>query len=60
MYSIHPVKELISDKNKKMVFIHTPKCGGTYVSSILSHLNIKNNGHEQAILKNVRIFCIHI
>ena len=56
MYSIHPIKELTSDKNKKLVFIHTPKCGGSYVSSILSHLNIENKGHEQAILNDNYIY----
>jgi hypothetical protein len=56
MYSIHSIKELTSDKNKKLVFIHTPKCGGSYVSSILSHLNIENKGHEQAILNDNYIY----
>lgn len=58
MYSIRPLKELTSDK-KKLVFIHTPKCGGTYVSSILSHLKITNKHHTQAILdKNYIYFTV--
>ena len=59
MYSIRPLKELTSDK-KNLVFIHTPKCGGSYVSKILSHLKITNKGHEQAILdkNNIYFTCI--
>ena len=40
------IKEL--KENQNLVFIHTPKCGGTYVSQILSKLKIKNNHHTQA------------
>ena len=47
MYSNRSVEELITNK-KKLVFIHTPKCAGSYISTILSHLKIKNNGHKQA------------
>ena len=35
--------------NEPLIFIHTPKCGGTYVAQILKDLNIKNKGHKQAI-----------
>jgi hypothetical protein len=59
MYSIHSFEELkesIENKNKELVFIHTPKCGGSYVSTILSHLKIKNNGHEQAMPNNKYIY----
>jgi hypothetical protein len=57
MYSIYPFEELIKKKNnKELVFIHTPKCGGSYVSNILSHLKIKNNGHTQATLNNKYIY----
>ena len=48
MYSTHPIQELITNKKKELVFIHTPKCAGSYVSTILSHLKIKNNAHKQA------------
>ena len=49
MYSTHNLEELISNKTtKKLIFVHTPKCGGTYVSSILSHLQIENKGHNKA------------
>ena len=34
---------------QKLVFIHTPKCGGTYCNSILKGLNIQSNGHTRAI-----------
>jgi len=37
------------DLTKKLVFIHTPKCGGTYTKTILSTLNIKNNGHNSTV-----------
>jgi hypothetical protein len=41
MYSTLPLEELITNKNnKKLVFIHTPKCNGSYVNTILSHLKI--------------------
>ena len=47
MYSTQDLEELLSNKNnKKLVFVHTPKCGGTYVRSILSHLGIQNKGHS--------------
>ena len=36
----------------KLIFIHTPKCGGSYVSQILSDLNITNRGHNQADINN--------
>jgi hypothetical protein len=50
MYSVRPFMELVNEKNnKELIFIHTPKCGGTYVSHILKHLNIKNAGHSQAV-----------
>jgi hypothetical protein len=50
MYSSIPFSELVKNKDKKELgFIHTPKCAGSYVSSILSHLKIKNFGHQQAI-----------
>jgi hypothetical protein len=57
MYSTHPLEELLTLKNdKELVFIHTPKCAGSYVSNILSHLKIKNNGHVQAIPDNKYIY----
>ena len=50
MYTAHPLKELLKNKNnKELIFIHTPKCAGSYISNILSHLKIKNKGHNQAI-----------
>ncbi len=48
MYSKYTLNELMNKNNKKLIFIHTPKCGGSYVSSILSHLNISIKGHHQA------------
>ena len=34
--------------NQELVFIHTPKCGGTYASSIFKNLNINYKGHLRA------------
>jgi len=49
MYSTRSFSELMHEKTiKDLIFIHTPKCGGSYVATILSHLNIKNKGHTQA------------
>lgn len=42
--------------NKELVFVHTPKCGGSYVGQILNHLKIKNNGHSIAIPNNNSIY----
>jgi hypothetical protein len=50
MYSNYSLEELLNRKTKKnLIFIHTPKCGGTYVSSILTQFNIQNKNHNQAI-----------
>lgn len=35
-------------RNKPLTFIHIPKCGGTYIATILSHLGVKNKGHHLA------------
>jgi len=43
---------VIEQKNKeqtKLIFIHTPKCSGTYISKILKDLKIYNKGHNRAI-----------
>lgn len=60
MYSERPFTDLLRDKtNKELIFIHTPKCGGTYVSTILSYLKIKNNNHKQASANNgISFTCI--
>ena len=55
MYSTHSFQELIT-KKKELVFVHTPKCAGSYVSHILSNLKIKNNGHTQATPNNNFIY----
>lgn len=38
-----------ANQDRKLIFIHTPKCGGAYVSKILNDLNISKKGHHQAI-----------
>jgi len=35
-------------RKKKLVFIHTPKCGGTYAGEIFKDLGIKNKFHNRA------------
>ena len=47
-------KSIINKKNKnkkkcRLVFIHTPKCGGTYAEKILRNLGITTKGHKQAV-----------
>ncbi len=50
MYSTSSLSDLIKNKDKKkLVFIHTPKCAGSYIGTILSYLKIKNLGHHQAV-----------
>ena len=36
-------------KDQPLVFIHTPKCGGTYARIVLGDLGIKNKRHRQAV-----------
>ena len=57
MYSTSSFSDLIKNKDKKeLVFIHTPKCAGSYISNILSYLKIKNLGHHQAVLNKKYIY----
>lgn len=59
MYSNYNIQELLKNRsNEKLIFIHTPKCGGTYVASILSHLNIINKKHVKAILNEGITFTV--
>lgn len=55
MYSDRPLSEL-REMKKELVFIHTPKCGGTYVFTVLSPLKIKFDSHKQAILDDKYIY----
>jgi len=41
--------EQFKTKNAKLIFIHTPKCGGNYVAPILNNLQIINKHHKQAV-----------
>ena len=36
-------------KNQKLTYIHTPKCGGSFVREVLKPLKIRNKGHVQAL-----------
>jgi len=43
------IEEIKRNKpNKPIIFVHTPKCGGTYLADILKDLNIQNKNHNQA------------
>lgn len=44
--------------NSKLLFVHIPKCGGTYAAQILKVLNISNNFHSKARQKNSVTFGI--
>jgi len=46
------IDEIRSKKQNKLTFVHTPKCGGSYVNKILQDLNITSIGHNQAIINN--------
>jgi hypothetical protein len=54
------MKDTLKDKirteyiHKQLVFVHTPKCGGTYATNILKDLGIPNKEHVQA-KQNVNI-----
>jgi hypothetical protein len=57
MYSTSNLSDIIKNKDKKeLVFIHTPKCAGSYIANILSYLKIKNLGHHQAIKNKKYIY----
>jgi hypothetical protein len=50
MYMYESWKSIVDKKTcKKLIFIHTPKCGGTYTSHIMKDLNIYNKGHKKAV-----------
>jgi hypothetical protein len=34
--------------NGRLIFIHTPKCGGSYASQLTKKFDIQNKGHTQA------------
>jgi len=56
IYIMHPNKKKLIEEikmnnlNKPLIFIHTPKCAGTYIRPILKDLNIQNKGHHLADL----------
>lgn len=48
-WKINLIKNIIVKKQtNKIIFVHTPKCGGTFVSYILNDLGILNKGHNLA------------
>jgi hypothetical protein len=53
------IKEIIEKKMyKELIFVHIPKCGGTFVISILKDLEIKNIGHKLAPRDNNLYFSV--
>ena len=40
-----------TNPNDKLIFIHTPKTGGTFTRQVLRDLKIKNRGHHHATYK---------
>ena len=50
------IKEKIINQNKKLSFIHTPKCGGLFAREILKDLNIEYNTHIKAPFNNNKIY----
>ena len=44
--------------NRKLVFIHTPKCGGSYARIIMHDLKIKNRCHNRGLKNNCINFTI--
>jgi hypothetical protein len=57
MFSSHNWNQLLESK-KQLVFIHTPKCGGTYVNTILQHLKLSNVGHSKITDDNTITFTV--
>jgi len=45
-------------KGSPLTYIHTPKCGGSFVGSVLSSLNIKNKGHNRGSPKDGITFTV--
>lgn len=41
------------ERGAKLVFVHTPKCGGTYANECLSVLGVKTIGHTHPTLSNI-------
>jgi hypothetical protein len=37
--------------NAQLIFIHTPKCAGSYATKILDKFGIRNKHHHQATTK---------
>ena len=52
---INNMKSQINN-GKKLSFIHTPKCGGTYASQYMTACNIENKKHKQATKNSNKVF----
>jgi hypothetical protein len=52
------IKNKLNKKNKKLIFIHIPKCGGSYISQYLNDLDIINNGHRISNSNNTLTFAV--
>jgi hypothetical protein len=42
------IKKRINRRKKNLIFIHVPKCAGSYASQYIDYLKIINKGHIQA------------
>lgn len=58
-WKLNYLTKLVEEKNTyKLVFVHTPKCGGTSVGDVLKKLNITNLGHNFAPITDDIVFTI--
>lgn len=51
-------EQVLTIKTPQLNFIHTPKCGGTYIRQILTDLNIHNNHHNQSDINDTINFTV--
>ena len=52
------MKKKIEKRKKRLIFIHIPKCAGSYAAQYINQLDIINKGHHQASLFDKFSFAI--
>ena len=57
-FKLKQIEKIKSSKKEGLVFVHTPKCGGSFVNRILRDLNIPTLGHVQAPRSQRIIFTV--